>query len=105
VQALGVPDDIAEALGIGWAKRGTMLKRVLIPLRSPSGKLVGYNGIAPALMSNCQQITSSSPTGGSFLFYLFASLHALEYIQALFFSDLNLLPNLMQFLDVFGTLC
>jgi DNA primase len=47
VQALGIPAEVAQALGIGYAKRGTMVKRVLIPLRSDTGKLVGYIGVAP----------------------------------------------------------
>jgi len=38
---------VAAQLGIGYAPRGTMLKRVLAPIRTESGKLVGYLGIAP----------------------------------------------------------
>ena len=38
--------EVAEALGIGFAKKGTMLKRVPIPIRTETGKLVGYIGIA-----------------------------------------------------------
>jgi hypothetical protein len=37
VQALGIPSEVAKALGIGWAKRGTMLERVLNPLRALMG--------------------------------------------------------------------
>ena len=42
VKALGLSPEKAEALGIGWAPRGTMRNRLLIPLRDTSGKLLGY---------------------------------------------------------------
>lgn len=44
VQALGIPPDVARMLGIGYAGKGTMIKRVLFPIRSEDGKLVGYIG-------------------------------------------------------------
>lgn len=47
VQALGIPVHQAKALGVGFAPRGTMIKRVLIPIRNHQGKLTGYIGIAP----------------------------------------------------------
>ena len=31
-------------LGIGYAGKGTMIKRVLFPIRTEDGKLVGYIG-------------------------------------------------------------
>ena len=43
---LGVSEASALALGAGFAGRGTMVGRVLIPLRLPTGTLVGYLGIA-----------------------------------------------------------
>jgi DNA primase len=46
VQALGIPVEVAKMLGIGYAPRGTMAKRVLLPIRNKSGKLVGYVGLA-----------------------------------------------------------
>ncbi|MCB0055400.1 MAG: hypothetical protein KDE45_00155 [Caldilineaceae bacterium] len=44
VQALGLPPATAEALGIGYAKKGIMRGRVAIPLRTPDGTLTGYCG-------------------------------------------------------------
>ena len=44
VQALGVSADVARMLGIGYAGKGTMIKRVLFPIRNEEGKLVGYIG-------------------------------------------------------------
>jgi DNA primase len=44
VQALGVSADVARMLGIGYAGKGTMNKRVLFPIRTENGKLVGYIG-------------------------------------------------------------
>jgi DNA primase len=46
VAALGVPADVAAQLGIGYASKGTMRHRVLIPLRNGEGGIVGYCGIA-----------------------------------------------------------
>lgn len=44
VQALGLDEVIAEALGIGYAKKGIMRGRVVIPIRQEDGTLVGYCG-------------------------------------------------------------
>ena len=44
VQALGLSPETAIELGIGYAPRGTMIKRVLFPLRDKGGKLLGYIG-------------------------------------------------------------
>ncbi len=46
VQALGIEKDIAEKLGIGYAKKGIMRGRVAIPLRTDDGTLVGYCGFS-----------------------------------------------------------
>jgi len=43
--AVGIPDDVCKAVGIGYAPRGLMQGTVAIPLRLPDGKLVGYVGI------------------------------------------------------------
>jgi hypothetical protein len=43
---LGLTPEACEALGAGFAPKGTMAGRVLIPLRLPNGTLVGYCGIA-----------------------------------------------------------
>jgi hypothetical protein len=37
----------AEAIGIGYCKRGMMKDRVAFPIRLPNGKLVGYIGYNP----------------------------------------------------------
>jgi len=49
IEALGLSAAACEAIGIGYAPRGTMVKRVLIPLRLPDGTLAGYMGIATAI--------------------------------------------------------
>lgn len=46
VQALGLSPAKAKELGIGYAPRGTMIKRVLFPLRDHNGRLLGYLGYA-----------------------------------------------------------
>lgn len=46
VQALGIDAKTAEALGIGYAKKGIMRGRVAIPLRTHEGMLIGYCGYA-----------------------------------------------------------
>jgi DNA primase len=48
VQALGIPVEVAQALGIGYAKKGIMRGRICIPLRDASGKLVAYCGYSPS---------------------------------------------------------
>jgi hypothetical protein len=45
-EMLGLTPGALEALGGGFAPRGTMAGRVLIPLRLPNGDLLGYCGIA-----------------------------------------------------------
>lgn len=49
VLTLGFPEEVAKALGAGFAGKGIMRGRVAVPLRTPEGKLVGYMGISPAL--------------------------------------------------------
>ena len=44
-----VPQGQNVTLGIGRAGKGTMSGRVLLPLRTDSGKLLGYVGISPKL--------------------------------------------------------
>lgn len=46
IEVLGLSETAMEALGGGFAPRGTMAGRILIPLRMPDGALVGYLGIA-----------------------------------------------------------
>jgi hypothetical protein len=46
IEVLGLSPKVCEAIGIGYAKLGTMPGRVLIPLRLPDGTLAGYMGIA-----------------------------------------------------------
>lgn len=54
VEALGIPPDVARALHIGYARRGTMIRRVLFLLRDETGRLVGYVGLNPALDPPCK---------------------------------------------------
>ena len=49
VLALGLTPERATALGIGYAGRGTMKGRVLIPLRTADGTLTGYAGFSAIL--------------------------------------------------------
>lgn len=49
VQALGLTEELAAALGIGYAGRGIMKGRVLIPLRTADGTLTGYAGFSESL--------------------------------------------------------
>lgn len=46
IDMLGLERAAMEALGAGYAPRGTMRGRILIPLRLPDGSLVGYMAIA-----------------------------------------------------------
>lgn len=45
---LGIPENVAEAVGIGYAPKGIMRGTVAIPIRLPSGALIGYVGITEA---------------------------------------------------------
>ena len=49
VQALRLTPECATALGIGYAGRGIMKGRVLIPLRTADGTLAGYAGFSASL--------------------------------------------------------
>ncbi len=49
VQALGLTKEAAVTLGIGYAGRGIMKGRVLIPLRTADGALAGYAGYSTTL--------------------------------------------------------
>ena len=49
VAALGLSEDLAVALGIGFAPKGVMRGRVLMPLRTSDGTLAGYVGYGDAL--------------------------------------------------------
>ena len=46
VEALGISPTTADLVGIGFANKGTMSGRVLLPIRMPTGELIGYCGIA-----------------------------------------------------------
>jgi len=48
VEALGMEPEDAEALGIGYAPRGTLRGTVAIPIRLEDGTLSGYIGITEA---------------------------------------------------------
>lgn len=47
VQALGFPEHIAWALGVGYAPKGIMRGRVAIPIRDATGSIVAYAGVNP----------------------------------------------------------
>ena len=40
-----MPKEVAEAVGIGYANKGLMRSFVAVPVRLPSGKLIGYIGV------------------------------------------------------------
>ena len=48
VQALGLEPETAEALGIGYAKKGIMRGKVAVPVRLEDGRLTGYIGLTEA---------------------------------------------------------
>lgn len=48
VQALGLEPEDAEALGIGYAKRGTHRGKVAVPIRREDGLIAGYIGVTEA---------------------------------------------------------
>jgi len=46
IEMLGLTPTIMETLGGGYCSKGTMAGRILIPLRTVTGELKGYCGIA-----------------------------------------------------------
>jgi len=50
VVAIGFPEDVAKAVGIGFAPRGIMRGKVAIPIRLPNGTLIGYCGVEDATL-------------------------------------------------------
>jgi hypothetical protein len=46
VELFGLPPEVCKALGIGYAAKGTMNRRIAVPLIDKRGELVGYFGIA-----------------------------------------------------------
>ncbi len=50
VQCVGFEPEDAKAIGIGYAKKGTMKGTVAVPLRLEDGKLVGYIGVTEAVL-------------------------------------------------------
>lgn len=48
VKALGFPELVARALGIGYCSKGLMQGKVCIPIRNEHGLLTGYIGITEA---------------------------------------------------------
>ena len=44
VQNLGITEDTAVSVGIGYAARGTLIGRVAIPIRDEAGRLLAYVG-------------------------------------------------------------
>lgn len=52
VAAVGFEPEVAKALGIGFAPKGTLKGTVAIPIRLPDGSLAGYIGIIEATLPN-----------------------------------------------------
>lgn len=46
IELLGLTEDVCNAIGIGFANKGTIIGRIGVPLRLPGGELVGYLAIA-----------------------------------------------------------
>jgi hypothetical protein len=46
IELLGLTEDVCDAIGIGYAGKGTMNGRVVFPLRLEDGRLIGYIGLA-----------------------------------------------------------
>jgi hypothetical protein len=55
VEPLGLFQETAEALGIGYAPKGMMKDYVAIPGRPPTGELTGYIGITEAKRGHLSQ--------------------------------------------------
>ncbi len=49
VKALGISEEDAVRLGIGYAPKGVFRGRVLLPIRTIEGKLIGYAGYTDQL--------------------------------------------------------
>lgn len=45
VKALNMPQEVATALGVGYCSKGLLRGMVAFPLRTNTGKLVGYVGV------------------------------------------------------------
>lgn len=58
VDAVGFEEDTADALGIGYAKKGIMRGTVAVPIRLEDGTLVGYIGITEARLPPKWQLPS-----------------------------------------------
>jgi hypothetical protein len=71
VEALGLSQETAEALGIGYAPKGMMKGYVAIPMRLPTGELTGYIAITEAKLpkefhlSQCGHISQEDCLGSS----------------------------------------
>lgn len=57
VRNLGIPEIVAERIGIGYAHKGVMRNHVAVPIRTEDGTLVGYIGIQKAKMPPSWRIT------------------------------------------------
>jgi DNA primase len=69
LELLGLSSAVCDALGIGFAPKGTVAGRIAFPLRLPSGELVGYMSLAtkpdqqPLLKfpNNLEELCGSAP--------------------------------------------
>jgi len=59
---VGFEPEIAKALGIGYAGKGTLKGTVAIPIRLPTGELAGYIGIIEATLPAKWHIPKSNVT-------------------------------------------
>ena len=48
LEALKLPQDVATAIGAGYCSKGLMRGLVAIPMRTTTGKLIGYIGVTEA---------------------------------------------------------
>lgn len=46
---MGFSKEVCERIGAGYARKGVLAGRFLLPVRLPDGKLIGYVGISPKL--------------------------------------------------------
>lgn len=57
VTAVGFPDEVCKAVGIGYAPKGLMRGHIAIPIRLPDGHLVGYVGVEQAKLPPTWRLT------------------------------------------------
>lgn len=48
MEAIGMPTEVGEGIGAGYAPKGVFRGYCLFPLRKPDGRLIGYIAVNPA---------------------------------------------------------